>query len=398
MRIQAVGALVGALLASGCSSAVAATTAKCGRPLPAATQTQVVAAENDLGFALLRGKRDAVISPLSIDQALGLVYLGARGATATAFVKSSIVPPIAADDFACAAQDLRAGLPQTGSDVTLQFANALWIKQGLTLKDSFVEQARAVFGAGVTSLDFASPDAVRTINAWVSQRTNGHIPAILSSTRGAEAIVTNAVYFKGLWEHAFAPAQTASDSFFGAAATTRVPFVNQTASLGYYAGTGFQVVRLGYRGNRFAMYVVLPAKGGGLNMEGTLSRSFAQALPNVTRRRVDLYLPKLHLEYDTDLVSPLTDLGLGIAFSDRADFGGISDRPMKIESIIHKTTLDVDEQGTTATAATAVVMVATARYEPSEPPIVVKVDRPFFCIIRDDLSGAVLFLGAIDRI
>jgi serpin B len=170
--------------------------------------------------------------------------------------------------------------------------------------------------------------------------------------------------------------------------------MNQTETFSYYAGSGYELVRLGYRGDRFAMYVVLPRQGTGLAMESTLGPAFATALAYATPRRVNLHLPKLHLAYETDLVSPLTNIGLGVAFSDGADFSGISDTSLKISGVIHKTTLDVDEAGTTATAATAVVMTATARYDPTVP-IVVKVDHPFFCIIRDDKTGAVLFLGAI---
>jgi serpin B len=360
------------------------------------TQTRVVQAQNALGFSLLHAVsgKDAFISPFSIAQALGVVYLGARGATAKAFVKSSVVPPVDASEFACASQNLRAGLPQTGTDLALELANALWIRQGLSLKPAFVEKANAAFGADVSSLDFGSPDALRTINSWVNQRTKGHIPTILNSLSGAEAIVTNAIYFKALWEEAFTPSLTGPANFMGATATTSVPFMNQTETFPYYAGAGFEVVRLGYRGGRFAMYVVLPKQGTGLTMESRLGDAFATALAHATPRRVNLHLPKLHLAYQTDLVSPLTNLGLGVAFSDGADFSGMSETSLRISNVIHKTTLDVDEAGTTATAATAVVMTATARYDPTVP-IVVKVDHPFFCIIRDDKTDAVLFIGAI---
>ncbi len=382
----------------GCAAGAADTVTKCSAAVAPGITTRVIATQNDLGFALLHAQRNAVISPLSIGQALGVVDLGARGETATAFLKSSIVPPIDPADFACAAQNLRADLLQADPDVVLQFANALWVAQGFPLRPAFVEKAHAAFGADVTPLDFASPTALGTINGWVSQRTKGHIPTILNSLGAAEAIVTNAVYFKGLWGSAFEKPHTSPDRFNGASGTTRVPFMQQAATFGYYADTSFQLVRLGYRGDRFAMYVVLPAKGTALTMEDTLARRFTGALTHITRRRIDLHLPKLHVAYEANLVSPLTNLGLGIAFSDRADFSGISDRPLKISGVVHKTTLDVDEAGTTATAATAVIMEATARYEPSEVPIVVKVDRPFFCIIRDDQSGAVLFLGAISDV
>jgi serpin B len=385
-----------ALLGCGCSASAADVPVKCSSEVAPMIQTRVVTAQNDLGFSLLHtvSGKNVFISPFSIAQALGVVYLGARGATAKAFVKSSVVPPVDPSDFTCASQNLRAGLPKADSDLALEFANALWVRQGLALKASFVEKAKAAFGADVTSLDFASPDALRTVNGWVSQRTKGHIPTILNSLADAEAIVTNAVYFKALWEEAFTPALTAPGHFMGATATTSVPFMNLTSTFSYYAGSGFELVRLGYRGDRFAMYVVLPKQGTGLAMESTLPEAFATALAHATPRRVNLHLPKMHLAYETDLVSPLTDIGLGVAFSDSADFSGISDKPLKISSVIHKTTLDVDEAGTTATAATAVVMVATARYDPTVP-IVVKVDHPFFCIIRDDKTGAVLFLGAI---
>ncbi|MGP8101121.1 MAG: serpin family protein [Candidatus Cybelea sp.] len=388
-------AIAFAFLAYGCSAS-AAVPSKCSSGVPPMTQRRVVQAQNDLGFSLLHAVsgKDAFISPFSIAQALGVVYLGARGATAKAFVKSSVVPPVDPSDFACASQNLRAGLPRTDADLALEFANALWVRQGLSLKTSFVAKANAAFGADVTSLDFGSPDALRTINAWVNQRTKGHIPTILNSLGDAEAIVTNAVYFKALWEEAFTPALTSPGNFMGATATTSVPFMNQTETFSYYAGSGYELVRLGYRGDRFAMYVVLPRQGTGLAMESTLGPAFATALAYATPRRVNLHLPKLHLAYETDLVSPLTNIGLGVAFSDGADFSGISDTSLKISGVIHKTTLDVDEAGTTATAATAVVMTATARYDPIVP-IVVKVDHPFFCIIRDDKTGAVLFLGAI---
>ncbi len=361
-------------------------------------QKRVVTAENDLGFTLLHAStgKNVFISPFSIAQALGVAYLGARGATVKAFVESSVVPPGNPSDFACASQNLRTSLPQTDAGAELEFANALWVRQGLSLKASFVEKAQSAFGADVTPLDFDSPDAPRTINAWVSRLTHGHIPTIVNSVAGSEALITNAVYFKASWDQAFLASQTHTGSFFGTSGTTSVPFMNQTATLAYYASPEFQLVRLGYRGGRFAMYVVLPKQGTGLAMESALPRPFATALANATQRRVNLRLPKLHLSYEADLISPLRAAGLGIAFSDRADFGGISDRPLRISSVIHKTTLDVDEAGTTATAATAVMMPMSIAFVGT--PIVVNVDHPFFCIIRDDRSGSVLFLGAISDV
>jgi serine protease inhibitor len=391
-------ALLLAFLACDCAVDAAGTSAKCGPEVSLAMQKRLVAAQNELGFTLLHASagKNVFISPLSIAQALGVAYLGARGATAKAFIESSVAPPGDPADFACASQDLRAGLARPDSDASLEFANAMWVRPGISLKASFVEKAHAAFGADVTPLDFDGPDAPRTINGWVSRQTHGHIPTIVNSVAGAEALITNAVYFKALWEEAFLAAQTATGHFFGTAGTTSVPFMNQTATLSYYAGPEFQLVRLGYRGDRFAMYIVLPKQGAGLAMESALSHAFATALANVKPRRVNLHLPKLHLSYEADLISPLRDAGLGIAFSDRADFGGISDRPLRISSVIHKTTLDVDEAGTTATAATAVVMPMSIQF--GGTPIVVNVDHPFFCIIRDDRSDAVLFLGAISDV
>ncbi len=375
-----------------------ADTPRCSAALPAATQSKVVAGENQFGFSLLRATMhggNVFLSPFSVGQALGVVYLGARGDTAAAFVSSSVVPAIDSAQFACASQNLQADLPQSDADVTLQFANALWIRQGLTLKSAFVQSAHDAFGANVSALDFASPDALRTINGWVSRQTKGHIPTILDTLGSAEAIVTNAVYFKGAWTKAFSASQTSPGRFTGASGATTVPFMKQTAPMSYYAGRGYQLVRLGYEGDRFAMYIVLPARGSGLEMEGTLAQTFADALAHAGPRTVELHLPKMHLAYSANLVAPLSNLGLGVAFSDRANFSGVSDLPMKISGVIHKTTLDVDEKGTTATAATAVVMEATAIQVPQQPPVVVRVDHPFFCIIRDDSSGALLFLGAI---
>ena len=246
-------------------------------------QKRVVTAENDLGFTLLHAStgKNVFISPFSIAQALGVAYLGARGATVKAFVESSVVPPGNPSDFACASQNLRTSLPQTDAGAELEFANALWVRQGLSLKASFVEKAQSAFGADVTPLDFDSPDAARTINAWVSRLTHGHIPTIVNSVAGSEALITNAVYFKASWDQAFLASQTHTGRFFGTSGTTSVPFMNQTATLAYYASPEFQLVRLGYRGGRFAMYVVLPKQGTGLAMESALPR----ALCNGARER-----------------------------------------------------------------------------------------------------------------
>ena len=251
--------------------------------------------------------KNVFISPFSIAQALGVVYLGARGATAKAFVKSSVVPAVDPSDFACASQNLRAGLPQTDADLALEFANALWVRQGLSLKTIVRRQGEGGVWCRRHVARLQQPRrAAHDQRVGQPADAKGTFPTILNSVAGAEAIVTNAVYFKALWEEAFMPRKRAPATSWARPRTTSVPFMNQTTTFSYYAGTGFELVRLGYRGDRFAMYVVLPKQGTGLAMESTLPDAFATARANATPRRVNLHLPKLHLAYETDLVSPLT--------------------------------------------------------------------------------------------
>src|SRR5439155_3868407 len=180
-----------------------------------------------------------------------------------------------------------------------------------------------------------------------------------------------------------------------AADSVRVPMMSQLESFSYSEAPGMQVVRLPYADHRLSMVVVLPRRRAGLAAieRGLTSTALDGWLGHAASRRVDLELPRFTFTHEVELSGPLSALGMPTAFANAADFSGMSARPTHISKVLHKAFVDVDESGTEAAGATGVVMGLTmAAPPPHEPPIVFHADHPFLFLIRDDASGAILFM------
>ncbi len=209
-------------------------------------------------------------------------------------------------------------------------------------------------------------------------------------------MLTNAIYFNAAWNTPFEPELTEDGPFqaLGGGQAT-VPMMRQTESLGYAEGAGYQAVELPYDGRELAMVILLPEASEFEAFEGALDAALVDAiLGNLTYRQVALTMPKFEVESEFSLAEALTALGMPDAFSADADFSGMDgERDLFIADVVHKAFVSVDEAGTEAAAATAVVMelLAAAPREPVE----VTVDRPFIFIIRDIETGAVLFVGRV---
>lgn len=358
--------------------------------------------------ALSKQSGNLFFSPYSMSEALAMAYAGARGQTETQMAQT--LQFLLAQDrlhpaFHALDQELakRAEPAQGAKEPAFQLniANALWGQKGYTFLPAFLDVLKANYGAGMRFVDFvnATEQARATINDWVSQQTQGKIkdlipPGVLDSL--TRLVLTNAIYFKAAWATPFNPKATQDGSFTrldGSQVT--VPMMQQTGSMGYAEAKGVQVVELPYQGYQVAMDIILPQAGQFAAVESSLDATqVASLLKSVAPQQVQLTMPKFTFSSEFSLKDVLSAMGMPLAFTSDADFSGMTGtRELSISAVLHKAFVAVDENGTEAAAATAVVVGLTSM--PSQP-VVVTVDRPFLFLIRDLKTGTILFLGRVE--
>lgn len=346
-------------------------------------------------------------SPYSISLALAMTYAGARGLTEEQMAETLhyLLPQEALHPaFNTLDQELaQRGEGAEGKDdegFRLNIANAIWGQKDYTFRDAFLDTLAENYGAGLRVLDFASaPEESRQIiNQWVSEKTEGKIEDLLpkgvidSMTR---MVLTNAIYFNAAWAHPFEEDATQEGPFTlldGGDVT--VPLMRQTESFGYTSGEDYQAVELPYDGHDLSMVVVLPAADAFESFEQSLSvDQIASIIEDLDYQQVTLTMPRFEYESSFSLKETLEALGMRAAFSGEADFSGMTgDRSLFISEILHKAFVSVDEEGTEAAAATAVVMTESAA--PGQP-VEVTIDHPFIFLIRDIETGTILFVGRV---
>jgi serpin B len=375
-----------------------------------ADQTEAVNGSNafavDLYARLSKQPGNLFFSPESISTAFGMAYAGARGQTATQMeqVFHFTLPP---DRLHPALGALLAGMNAPHKDYDLRVADALWAQQDASFQADYLKLVQTDYGAGFHRVNFKlSPDTVReTINAWVEKQTNDKIKDLLSPgvvNSSTRLVLTNAIYFKGKWQDQFDPEATQKEEFhLSAAQWVMTPMMHRTDGYRYYDGGTFQALELPYAGDEIAMVILLPKQTEGLaaleqSFASGAAREWIQQLEPVDK--VILTLPRFTMTQQFELSNTLSSMGMPQAFSNSADFSGMTGKPdFTISAAIHKAYIDVNEQGTEAAAATSIVMRATAmRTEaPPPPPIVFRADHPFFFILLDTRSGSMLFLGRV---
>ncbi|MBN1629390.1 MAG: serpin family protein, partial [Thermoleophilia bacterium] len=286
--------------------------------------------------------------------------------------------------------------------VLLKTANSLWAQQDLAFEQLFLDTLAASYGAGVRLYDFAAAaeEARLAINAWVAGETNDKIPELLAPgvvDALTRLVLVNAVYLDATWASQFDPNFTYDGEFETLAGdTVTTPMMNQEASFPYASGEGWQAVELPYLGDQLAMVVMVPDQGRFEQVETELGHGLLDeaigALSSDTE--VDLTMPKFEFRTQAGLKEALQALGMRTAFGEGVDFSGItSQTQLFISSVIHEAFIAVDEEGTEAAAATAVVLDATAAM-PTDI-VTLQIDRPFMFALRDRETGAVLFLGRV---
>jgi serpin B len=346
-------------------------------------------------------------SPHSISVALAMAYAGASGETEDQMAdalhfglpQDRLHPAFNSLDIELA----KRGEGAEGKDsegFRLNVVNAIWGQKDYKFLTDFLDVLAENYGAGLRILDFIkAPEESRiTINDWVSEQTEGKIEDLIPQgliNELTRLILTNAIYFNAAWAFPFSEEAT-SDGIFHLLNGDEVivPMMRQTESLGYAQGDDYQAVELAYDGSELSMVILLPQSGEFDTFEASLDlQKLNGILGQLEYRQVDLTMPKFEFESSFALKGTLSEMGMPVAFSGSADFSGMTgNRDLFIADVVHKAFVSVDEAGTEAAAATAVVMELTAI---PEEPVTVNIDRPFIFLIRDIETGALLFIGRI---
>lgn len=365
----------------------------------------LVASYNDAGFSLFERLAAApgnlVVSPYSIGTAMAMAYAGARGETAAQMAKAlneSLTPEQIAD----ANQALNALVSDRPDekDVKISLANALHLTTfGALVSKSYKQMLSEKFAAEL----FTGSD-LPAINTWVREKTNGKIDEILKRLDPySVCVILNAIYFKAPWASPFSTRSTASAPFhLSQNETIEVPMMRCAGPYRVLRAHMFDAIALPYAGDKLSMIILLPMRLAGpgqvaISLTNKTIASVVQGLRKTQPEQIQLSMPKFKTEFSANLIPPFRSLGMTLAFDkDRADFSGITDSTRESDSIHisqiqHKTMIDVDEAGTEAAAATAVEFAKRA----APPRATVKVDRPFYYLIADETSGAILFLGRL---
>ena len=355
----------------------------------------------DLYLALRpRNSGNFVFSQTSISTALAMLYAGASSSTAAQMSDTlHFTLPAARLHAAFNAQDLALTTPPPGSSPAafrVQIANSIWIQNGFTVLPAYLDTLAENYGSGLFEEDFSNaPEPARNaINQWVADRTEGQIPSLFpqgSIDTLTRLVLANAVFFHGDWKVPFM--KDSPDRVFHAlTGDVSVPTMHGSSNAGIWSGTGWNAAAIDYVGDAAAMIIVVPDAGtfaafeAGLTAE-SLSAILAGAPPS---GGADLYMPRFKFSTDVGLNDILSALGMPEAFGDQADFSGIDGaRDLRVQAIVHKAIIAVDEKGTTASAATGVSVGIV-----SAPPTLV-VDRPFLFFVRHKSTGAILFQGRV---
>jgi serpin B len=361
---------------------------------------RVVAGQNELAFDLYEQmaptEGNIFFSPTSIHLALAMTYGGATGLTADEMAQALHFPE--------EVKTLHLGnhrlqhLFPTDPDLPthLNMANSLWPGLDFTIKESFLNLCQSNYGSELQALDFSRVEEAReTINHWVDGQTNQMIPELLRHgdlSPDVVLVLANAIHFKGTWRYRFDENRTRPRPFHLADGTTvDVPTMHLQADLRFHEDGRTRIIQLPYAESSLALTLISPGWGRSLtDLEATLTLDRLQEwLGKLRQARATLLLPRFTLEQRQDLRKPLQALGMERAFLPGAQFNLLSEEPVFISKVIHQAKVSLDEEGTEAAAATAVVM----KRESSGPFF--SVDSPFLFLIQDTETGAILFMGRV---
>jgi serpin B len=361
----------------------------------------------DLYQALKAKDGNLFYSPHSISVALAMTYAGARGETAEEMAttlrflleQDMLHPAFNWLDAELASRG-EGAQGKDGEGFRLNIVNAIWGQEDYEFLSEFLDVLAENYGAGLRILDFINEteESRLAINDWVSDQTEERIKDLIPEgviTSLTRLVLTNAIYFNAAWAYPFDDKVTANGPFYlldGGQVT--VSMMKQTEMFGYTDGDGYQAVELLYDGDELSMVIMLPDDGQFKAFEeGLQADRVSDIIDSLQLAEVALTMPQFEFDSEFSLKDTLADMGMPVAFSDAADFSGMTGkRDLYIAEVVHKAFVAVDEAGTEAAAATAVPMELTAM---PDPPVEVTLDHPFIFLIRDIETGAILFVGRV---
>ncbi len=369
-------------------------------------ETQLVEADHSFSFKLMNEiivqdtSKNIFISPLSVSYAFGMALNGANGSTYEAIRNVLELQGLSEDEINQAFLSLMELLINLDEQVIFEIANSIWYKNGFPVLDSYLDVNQQYFNAEISSLDFSDPESVNIINNWVADKTHDKIKKILDSIPpDAVMYLINAIYFKAAWFYEFDKDLTAEESFYIDRENQQECYMMKTtAELDFYTDENLQAVTLPYGKGQYNMTVMLPAQDQDINQFAATFTylDWSTLLSNMSYGKGTVELPKFKSEYKLLMNDVLKAMGMSIAFSDQADFtrivrhGGIY-----ISRVLHKTFVQVDEEGTEAAAVTLIEFRETSAGGDSDLDFYIKINRPFYFIIHEKESGTILFIGKI---
>ncbi len=365
----------------------------------------VAEANNKFAFELYgklsSGEGNVFFSPYSISTALAMTYEGAKGKTAEEMQSVLHFPK---DDvsrrssFASIYNDLN----KKDKEYKLSTANALWGQKDFSFEKNYIDTVQNYYGGKLQNLDFKTDaeNSRQTINKWVEAQTNDRIKDLIPSgvlNPLTRLVLTNAIYFKGTWVLQFEKKETKDGDFRTGGKTIKVPMMSlrgEKARFNYTENDDMQAIELPYKGEEISMIIILPKND--LNSLAIDEKKLNEYKSLFREERVDVYLPKFKFETKSMLKPVLMEMGMPTAFSETgaADFTGMTlEEPLFIDEVIHQAFVEVNEEGTEAAAATAVVMAAMSAMP--QPIPVFRADHPFIFIIQERATGNILFMGRV---
>ncbi|MEN8202736.1 MAG: serpin family protein [Bacteroidota bacterium] len=369
---------------------------------------EIIQADNTLGFELfkqvydLSEEENIMISPLSVSYALGMTYNGAADSTLDAFNEVLHFGDLSSQEVNESYKDLMEQMLNLDKKVEFSIANSIWYRLGFEVLPEFIQTNKTYFDAAVREVSFSDPGTLELINGWIEDKTNNKIRDMLDYIPGnAVMYLINAIYFNAPWKYEFDKSESYHGDFqLENGNMHEVEYMRVSGNFQYTSNDDFRAVELPYGDSAFSMVVMLPSNGNQLSDLVTAldMGKWDSWFENSSYTGVQIDLPKFKYDFKGLLNEPLTELGLGIAFEPGlADFSRITpDENIWISRVIHQTFIDVQEEGTEAAAATIVEIVWRSS-EGGGAPITFKVNRPFLYLIKENSTGAIVFVGKVGK-
>ena len=370
------------------------------------TQEQVTLIESENTFAfdifnkIIRNTtagENVVFSPLSISYALSMTLNGANGGTRDSILKALRLIGITPEAINSSYKDLTHALLTVDTRVLIAIANSVWTENDFIVKQNFIDILTNYYDAESQSFDINDPAVPGRINTWIADNTNGLIKNMIDRLEdNTVMLLINAIYFKGKWKSQFDKAKTEQMAFYKpGGSSVDVPMMKQKTEFKVYQGSGFVLAEFPYGQGNFVMDVILPDSQDGLDnlVSSVTGANFSGWISQMAKREIDLSFPRFKYEFKKKLKDVLTDMGMGIAFWDGADFSNISEQyDLLINEVTHQAFIETNEEGTEAAAATVVEIGVTSA---PPPPLELKLDHPFIYIIRESSTNSILFMGRV---